>query len=947
VQESSHPEEAAGTHPPGSRGPSQTRFLSASPRLNIDRLFSDLLAVSVFGCCVAYCFFTLFSTFKLYDDEGKHLLFVYHLLDGRAIYDEIHSVYGPFYFFERWVLFGLLRIPLTNDAGRAVTFASWCLSTLILAATAWRVARKSCFAFAVAAIAGTLSALHLSVLSYEPNHPQEVIALLLAFAFWTAATRKTPIPRFSLCILGGVGAALVLTKINVGVFFCIALAVALVALTRPSPARTLAKVLLAVGMLGLPLALMRSRLFDGYAGLCCFLTLSLLPCCLIFAFRIGGGRLGMSDWLAAAGGGLLVLLLMTGFALSSGNTVSGMLDALILRPAREYGGSNYGRHLLLPPLVLGWAVACAGFSLASLGNQTALTIRRLLWILRLVACAVALTSLTSWWWDPHGRFCYVLPLSWLLLVPPRGLSEPDWFLRVLLAFSAVLEPLQIFPMAGSQMYIGTLMLPVATVVLLLDLEAGFADVREFLGKLVPANRGVLQTLRMLAALAPAAALLRFRSYELLGHSVSLPSLTSAWSLAAAGLGVAVLRLESPNQRFLSPLRLLVCGIVIAGSVTSHLWDMTWMGFALPLSWVVLIPPAGYQTSKLGSIARLALVLTACLEPLHLLPIIEAGQSQLHSGHVLMLLMAAVLSYDLVREAGLVDPLRSLERPARLNLAVMLSALIVAGLATFAAGMTYFQSDPLDLKGCRWTRVSERDASFYNFVTANVRASADCFVSRFGLASAYFWVDQRPISRVIIGNQWDGMDRSADEALLDAHRDRTQMMFIDTPNPWGPDTPKTNFLSYVQGHFRSLARVGPTRFLVRKERTDLELKDCALQPITGRAASNVLYLRLPGMPKLNTVAEITLVDLDQHQELASTSDEHSERTLVLKDVNGRTLLPSPNRPTELPAPGRDFRLIVPASIRLDQAEYPALRFLDGNGRRLLTLPVALEADVPIR
>jgi len=208
------------------------------------------------------------------------------------------------------------------------------------------------------------------------------------------------------------------------------------------------------------------------------------------------------------------------------------------------------------------------------------------------------------------------------------------------------------------------------------------------------------------------------------------------------------------------------------------------------------------------------------------------------------------------------------------------------------------------------------------------------------------LDQRPASQVMIGNQWDGMDRAADEALLDAHRDRMRMMFIDTPNPWGPDSPKTKFLTYVQDHFRALARVGTTRLLVRKERTDLELRDCAFQPKESTVAPTVLYLRLPTAPKLDRVTAITLVDLEQHQELAATSGAQADRTLILKDSQGRTLLPSQSGAVELPAPGRDLRLFLPTSIHLDRAEYPALRFMDDAGRRLLTLPVALDADVPM-
>jgi hypothetical protein len=50
--------------------------------------------------------------------------------------------------------------------------------------------------------------------------------------------------------------------------------------------------------------------------------------------------------------------------------------------------------------------------------------------------------------------------------------------------------------------------------------------------------------------------------------------------------------------------------------------------------------------------------------------------------------------------------------------------------------------------------------------------------------------------------------------------------------------------------------------------------------------------------------------------------------------------------DLPYPGRDLRVRVPASIGVEEAAFPALRLIDPSGRRLLTLPVACEAAAAI-
>src|SRR5262249_53755669 len=105
--------------------------------------------------------------------------------------------------------------------------------------------------------------------------------------------------------------------------------------------------------------------------------------------------------------------------------------------------------------------------------------RRLFWPLRLFTCAVIFTDgLVARSWDSQATWL-VLPLVWLLLAPAEGteLAAKDWFFRLLLAFTTCLQPIQVFPVPGSQMHMGTLTTILVGVVLLVDLyqEWGVAD----------------------------------------------------------------------------------------------------------------------------------------------------------------------------------------------------------------------------------------------------------------------------------------------------------------------------------------------------------------------------------------------------------------------------------------------------------------------------------------
>jgi hypothetical protein len=111
----------------------------------------------------------------------------------------------------------------------------------------------------------------------------------------------------------------------------------------------------------------------------------------------------------------------------------------------------------------------------------------------------------------------------------------------------------------------------------------------------------------------------------------------------------------------------------------------------------------------------------------------------------------------------------------------------------------------------------------------------------------------------------------------------------------------------------------------------------------------LELRLPRDPKLQRVAVVQLVDLTKDpdvDDLASTGDRGSQQ-LTLIDRTGLALLPTEAHPIDLAESAASPRLTFPAGIDLKSAGFPALRFLDPDGRRLMTIPVLTDVAQTVR
>ena len=77
-----------------------------------------------------------FMGFAKYDDEGYLLISLKSFLNHGALYDDVFTQYGPFYY-EFWGgVFSIFGIPVNHHGGRTMIMVVWVLSSLLIGLSA-------------------------------------------------------------------------------------------------------------------------------------------------------------------------------------------------------------------------------------------------------------------------------------------------------------------------------------------------------------------------------------------------------------------------------------------------------------------------------------------------------------------------------------------------------------------------------------------------------------------------------------------------------------------------------------------------------------------------------------------------------------------------------------------------------------------------------------------
>jgi hypothetical protein len=391
-------------------------------------------------------FLSMFSVYRVHDDEGYFLVTLRDYIGGHADYSQI---YGPFFWEVMGGAFRILGLGVTTDNGRLVTLAVWLVASIIGGITVLTLTRNLWLG-----AAGQFLTFHsLAALTNGPMHPQGLIALLLV-CLAASASYRSRTPRTSAVLIGSVVAALALVKVNVGAFAALAVAFAL-ASTLSDRWRRVAMAVTGLALVAGPIILMAGQFGLGWVR-----ELALLISFSVAAVGIAGiaaepPYMPRSYVVRLIAGGAAVTVICLGIAAVGGMRPHDLVDSLRL-------ALSLPQLFIVPSMVNIPEVVWAALSLAAAGG--------ILWrrfgervspalpaALRIAAGGYTLLSVLLL---PRWFFPAALPLAWIAVVPPAGDRENpiDGWARLLLATLAVIETLLAYPVAGDQEYLAALML---------------------------------------------------------------------------------------------------------------------------------------------------------------------------------------------------------------------------------------------------------------------------------------------------------------------------------------------------------------------------------------------------------------------------------------------------------------------------------------------------------
>ncbi len=392
--------------------------------------------------CAAYtAYYRVFVSLADYDDEGYMMWTVKNFLGGRALYDQVATVYGPFYYLYEWCALSLTGYPAASDSMRLVSAAFWVAAALVAFLLTYRVTDS----LALAVCVHLLAFRALGFIGEEPAHPQEAcIFLLLALgrAFYIA--NRT----LRMVMMGVLGGAMATSKINLGIFVLVAL---IVGLTFAQPAgwrRNAACIAVSLGALALPAVLMWDRRADPWVIFFAALVVISLSSVLLTVRDMTWPRsgLGPHDMMVMTGTFAVTAAAICCFPLSRGTTLGSLWEWLIVVPRK-----TYGLHWALPANVHAYALiwALAGLTLAWYSSRGRIADRWLALLKIGFAVSVLLMCATSRF---AGLMNFATPFLWLVAARPANSAGDRRYTlaRALLAILGVIQVLYAYPVAGSQ-----------------------------------------------------------------------------------------------------------------------------------------------------------------------------------------------------------------------------------------------------------------------------------------------------------------------------------------------------------------------------------------------------------------------------------------------------------------------------------------------------------------
>jgi hypothetical protein len=424
---------------------------------------ATLLPLGLTAAVLPFAYVAMFTVFQPYDDEGYLLVSLKGHMAGHALYEDVFSQYGPFYYLFNSTLFRVLGLEVTHDAGRLTTLGLW-LAAAVVGGLAVAFLTRSLLLGLAGQILFTGT---LSTLGNEPMHPGGLLGFLVA-AIALVMAMVPRAPRLSGVLLGSLAGAIMLVKVNVGAFVVVSLGATLFLVTPPFARSRSLKTLAAAALIGTPFVVLARDLnvvwaasyatLVGLSGLALAIVMFRSP-----PDRVEGHR--MLFWLVVGWAG--VSAFVAAVMMSTGTSLGALVDGAFLRPIRQ--PEAFSLPFAMPLWAPGAAAAgVVGAWFAVRRRQGSEPNHRsviLAAVGRIAAGFLIWIALGTVGHVPGSPLSLALPLAWLVAVPPRSVSAGlTPFVRCSLAALAILQGLHAYPVAGSQMaWSGLLLIPIGAI----------------------------------------------------------------------------------------------------------------------------------------------------------------------------------------------------------------------------------------------------------------------------------------------------------------------------------------------------------------------------------------------------------------------------------------------------------------------------------------------------
>ena len=430
------------------------------------------ILVLVFGTATlaVIAYWMLFTTFMSHDDEGYVLISLRNYCTYGGLYAKVYSQYGPFLYFIHDLGHRLLHYEFTNTNGRLITLIFWAGAAVACAHLVWRHTRS----VALSLFTAGLTFFHLWLMVSEPIHPGGLIAFLVALGAWWGASQIEKGAMRSLAITAGViGAAMLLTKINVGIFYFAAAGAWFAIQLRDFNQAKITGAIATALLILLPFALMRSEFGEPWVRT--FATASAVASAAMMMVTWIERR-PLTAWNHAGWGATAAFLFGTVVILIvclRGTTITEMINGVLLEPLRQPSVYHYppdwkpGTRIVCGISLL--LAICAWKYRGPLLNWILVVIRLLL------ITEFSLASVEALRFTGHSStMSYMVPFAWIFvlrLAPDEKGDRPN--VASWIGLLLVLQYLHAYPVAGSQIAWGTfLIVPV--------MALGLDDTRRFL-----------------------------------------------------------------------------------------------------------------------------------------------------------------------------------------------------------------------------------------------------------------------------------------------------------------------------------------------------------------------------------------------------------------------------------------------------------------------------------